>query len=182
MQDQMETFQITRKASWETVKTKQTYLIFFFSKKHIWYWNRNRLSNSNNSTICNNIIRRPIEGTHEEADTKLFVHLKHAIQKDSISSARTHANNSDIIFWQLPSSINCVILDCMNFGGSFGRGHATVWFPIHDYATKLGTSKSNSLLFSMDFVDVMLCRLLETKTKNLFFSNSDLTRNNWLFL
>ena len=37
-----------------------------------------------NRTICNNIIRRLIECTHEDADTRLIVHLKHAIQKDSI--------------------------------------------------------------------------------------------------
>ena len=40
-----------------------------------------------NNSICNKIIRRPIECTHEEADTRLFGHLKHAIQTDSISSA-----------------------------------------------------------------------------------------------
>ena len=39
-----------------------------------------------NSSICNKIFRRPIECTHEEADTRLFVHLKHAIQRLNIKS------------------------------------------------------------------------------------------------
>ena len=39
-----------------------------------------------NSSICNKIIRRPIQCTHEKAETRHFVHLKHAIQTDAISS------------------------------------------------------------------------------------------------
>ena len=47
-----------------------------------------------NSSICNKIIRRPIQCTHEKAETRLFVHLKHAIQTDSISSLSFSVDNT----------------------------------------------------------------------------------------
>ena len=47
-----------------------------------------------NSSICNKIIRRPIQCTHEKAETRHFVHLKHAIQTDSISSLSFSVDNT----------------------------------------------------------------------------------------
>ena len=44
------------------------------------------------SSICNKVIRSPIYCTHEEADTWIFVHLKHAVQKDCITTASIQSN------------------------------------------------------------------------------------------
>ena len=122
-----------------------------------------------NSTICNNIIRKPIECTHEEADTRLFVHLKHAIQKDSISSASIHANDSDIIILAIAFFNELFDIGLYELWVSFGRGRATVWFPIHDYATKLGTSKSKSLLFFHALSGCDTVSAFRNKGKKSFF-------------
>ena len=122
--------------------------LFEFLAKSIYYVEKGiAYATAANSSICNKIIRRPIECTHEEADTRLFVHLKHAIQTDSISSASIHANDSDIIILAIAFFHELCSIGLNELWVSFGKGRATVWLPIHDYAAKLGTSKSKSLLF-----------------------------------
>ena len=48
------------------------------------------------SSICNKVVRASIPCIHEEADTRIFVHLKHAVEKDCITTAAIHANDTDI--------------------------------------------------------------------------------------
>ena len=48
-------------------------------------------------SISNKIVRESIQCTHEEADSRIFVHLKHAIEKDCITTTSIHANDTDII-------------------------------------------------------------------------------------
>ena len=50
-----------------------------------------------NSSISNKVIRSPIHCTQEEADTIIFAHLKHSIERDFITRASIHANVTDII-------------------------------------------------------------------------------------
>ena len=50
-----------------------------------------------NSSISNKVIRSPIQRTQEEADTRMFVHLKNLIERDFITTASIHANDTDII-------------------------------------------------------------------------------------
>ena len=40
-----------------------------------------------NNSVCNKVIRQSIHCQHEEADTKIFVHIKHAIENDHIAFA-----------------------------------------------------------------------------------------------
>ena len=122
-----------------------------------------------NSSICNKIIRRPIECTHEEADTRLFVHLKHAIQTDSISKASIHANDSDIIILAIAFFHELCSIGLNELWVSFGKGCATVWLPIHDYAAKLGTSKSKSLLFFHALSGCDTVSAFRNKGKKSFF-------------
>ena len=51
---------------------------------------------------------------------------------------------------------------------SFGRGRATVWFPINDYA-KLGISKSKSLLFLHALSGYDTVSAFRNKGKKSFF-------------
>ena len=48
------------------------------------------------TSVCNKIARQPISCTHEEGDTRLFVHLKHAIERDCITSACILSNDTDM--------------------------------------------------------------------------------------
>ena len=49
------------------------------------------------SSICNKIVRDCIPCDQEEADTRIFTHLKHAIEVDMIKSACVLANDTDIV-------------------------------------------------------------------------------------
>ena len=51
----------------------------------------------NETSICNKLTRQQIPCTHEEADTRIFVHLKNAIERDCISSACIMCNDTDIV-------------------------------------------------------------------------------------
>ena len=135
-----------------------------------------------NSSICNKFIRRPIECTHEEADTRLFVHLKHAIQTDSISSASIYANDSDIIILEIAFFNELCSIGLNEFWVSFGKGCATVWLPKHDFAEWLGTSKSKSLLFFHALSGCDTVSAFRNKGKKSFFSNlGSHARNNKYF-
>ena len=52
-------------------------------------------SSLDDSTVCNKISRDGIDCTNEEADTRLFVHLNHAIENDT--KATIMSNDTDII-------------------------------------------------------------------------------------
>ena len=54
-----------------------------------------------NSTVCKRIQRKPICCNHEEGDTKIFVHLKHAIENDLIGTASIQAYYTDIVILSL---------------------------------------------------------------------------------
>ena len=94
-----------------------------------------------NSSISNKVIRSPIQRTQEEADTRMFVHLKHSIERDFITTTSIHANDTDIIiisishFHELTEWI------------SFGRGKTKSWYQIHSMAQNLGPLKSKALIF-----------------------------------
>ena len=121
------------------------------------------------SSICNRIIREPIMSTHEEADTRLFVHLKHAIQNDFISSASIHANDSDIIILAIALYNELSEMGLNQLWVSYGRGRGLVWFPIHRYANYLGISKSKSLLFFHSISGCDTVSAFKSKGKRSFF-------------
>ena len=77
---------------------------------------------------------------HEQADTRLFVHLKHAIQNDLIASASIHANDTDIVVLAIAFFHELFDIGLNELWVSFGRGRATVWFLIQNYAQNLGPS------------------------------------------
>ena len=120
-------------------------------------------------SVCNKIIRAPIECTHEEADTRIFVHLLHAIQNDSISSASIHANDSDIVILAIAFYHELNSFGLQELWVSYGKGRTTVWLPIHKYSKKLGTSKSKSLLFFHSFSGCDTVSAFKSKGKRSFF-------------
>ena len=132
-----------------------------------------------NSSICNKILRTPIQCTHEEADTRLFAHLKHAIQNDLIASASIHANDTDIIVLAIAFFHELCEMGLNELWVSFGRGRDTVWFPIHNYAKNLGPSKSKALLFFHALSGCDTVSAFRNKGKKSFFQTwevfSDIT-------
>ena len=101
----------------------------------------------NETSICNKITRQPILCSHEEADTRLFVHSKHAIDIDCISSACILSNDTDIIILAVAFFEELSLLGLKTLWVSFGVGKNRRWFPIHNLYRYLGHSKSKGLLF-----------------------------------
>ena len=51
----------------------------------------------NTSSVCNKVVRSEITCSHEEADTRMFVHLKHALAKDLIKTACILADDTYVV-------------------------------------------------------------------------------------
>ena len=90
------------------------------------------------STVCNRIQRKPIRCNHEEGDTKIFVHLKHAIENDLIGTASIQANDTDIIILSVALFHDLFLVGLREGWVAFGKGRDTVWYPIHKYAIHHG--------------------------------------------
>ena len=101
----------------------------------------------NASSVCNKIVRNTIVCTHEEADTRIFIHLKHAIQKDVIRTACILANDTDVIILAVSHFAQLKLLGLEQLWVSFGTGKRRRWIPVHDLCAHLGPEKSKGLLF-----------------------------------
>ena len=101
----------------------------------------------NASSVCNKIDRNTIACTHEEADTRIFIHLKHAIEKDLIRTACILSNDTDVIIIALSYFAQLKALGLEQLWVSFGTGKRRRWLPIHDLSAHLGPEKSKGLLF-----------------------------------
>jgi len=99
------------------------------------------------SSVSNKIARNAIVCTHEEADTMIFIHLKHAIQKDVIRTACIIANDTDVIIIAVSHFTQLKSLGLEQLWVSFGTGKRRRWIPIHDLCAHMGPEKSKGLLF-----------------------------------
>ena len=107
----------------------------------------------NNSSVCNKIVRSEIPCCHEEADTRMFVHLKHALEKDLIKSACILANDSDVVIIAISFFCDLKLLGLEQLWVSFGLGNKRRWIPIHAISQQLGPEKSKGMLFFHAFSD-----------------------------
>ena len=101
----------------------------------------------NSSSISNKIARAGIQCTHEEAVTRVFVHLKNAIEVDLITSCCILSNDTDIVVLAVAFFEELHELGLMELWVSFGISKNKRWIPIHNLTKCLGTEKSKSLLF-----------------------------------
>ena len=124
----------------------------------------------NSGTVCNKITRESISCSHEEADTRIFVHLKHAIETDMINSACILSNDSDIVILSIAFFEELKTLGLEKLWVSFGTSKNRRWFPIHDLTTRLGPNKSKGLLFFHAFSGCDTVSGFRGKGKKSFFS------------
>lgn len=101
----------------------------------------------NNSSVCNKIARNSITCNHEEADTRIFIHLKHAIEMDLVKTTCILSNDSDIVIIAVSYFDHFKLLGLEKLWVSFGPGKRRRWIPIHDLSTHLGPDESKGLLF-----------------------------------
>ena len=122
-----------------------------------------------NSSISNKVIRSPIHCTQEEADTRMFVHLKHSIERDFVTTASIHANDTDIIVIAISHFHELSELGLQMIWVSFGRGRTKSWYPIHSMAQNLGPLKSKALLFFHSISGCDIVSAFKNKGKKSFF-------------
>lgn len=120
------------------------------------------------SVVCNQPVN--LEGlskcNHEEADTRLFVHARHAAAEGR-KSIMIKANDTDV----LVIGVN-VLPDLINIGLQslwieFGQGKSLRWIPVNDIHTKIGADKSDVYCSSMRSRDVMLSLPSEVRVRKL---------------
>ena len=126
------------------------------------------------SSICNKVIRSPINCSHEEADTRVFVHLKHAIQKDCITTASIQSNDTDIIVIAISFFHEVLELGLKELWVSLGVGKTKNWYPIHDLADQLGPLRSKGLLFFHAISGCDNVSAFRNKGKKTFFQTWDI--------
>ena len=122
------------------------------------------------SSICNKIVRESIPCHQEEADTRIFTHLKHAIEVDMINSACVLANDSDIIVLSIAFFAELKTLGLNKLWVSFGIAKKRRWLPIHDLAASLGPKESKSLLYFHAFSGCDTVSGFRGKGKKSFFN------------
>ena len=84
--------------------------------------------------------------THEEADTRIFLHAWHAA-REGYKSLLVDANDTDIVVLAISLMSSLTALGLKEMWVRFGKGEHTRWIPIHDLVSTLGPQKSKGMLF-----------------------------------
>jgi hypothetical protein len=101
--------------------------------------------NENTLSNCDTFHQPPC--THEEADTRIFVHLKNAIQEDNIESATVLSNDTDISVIAAATFNRLCKEGLQQIWVACGLPKKRRWIPIHELVAALGPSKSKVLAF-----------------------------------
>ena len=107
--------------------------------------NRMILARSIDRALCSTEIDRTGVSpcNHEEADTRIFVHVEHpADSSDQKIAVKTV--DTDVVFLAI-SLFQSIQIE--ELWVEFGVGKHQRWLPIHEYATNLGESICNGLRF-----------------------------------
>ena len=107
--------------------------------------------------------------THEEADTRIFVHLHHGIRHGNVKKAAILANDIDIIVIGIGLFQNLCKNGLQELWICFGKGEKRRWMPIHLIFSAFGPHKSNALLFFHAFSGCDSCSGMKGKGKKSFF-------------
>ena len=84
--------------------------------------------------------------THEEADTRIFLHAWNAA-RNGHKSLLIEANDTDIVVIALSHMSTFAAMGLEKMWVAFGKGQRTRWIPIHDLASSLGPEKTKGILF-----------------------------------
>eukprot|EP00058_Branchiostoma_floridae_P021206 XP_002606696.1 hypothetical protein BRAFLDRAFT_72537 [Branchiostoma floridae] len=84
--------------------------------------------------------------SQEEADTRIFVHARHAVQEGS-KVLMVKASDTDILVIALSVLPLIQQFGLLQLWVAFGQGYNLRWFPIHDLYFSIGMEKSKGILF-----------------------------------
>src|SRR6218665_3059855 len=83
----------------------------------------------------------------EEADTRLFVHVHHAIKHSAIKTVTVLSNDIDIVVLAVAVFADLQQDGLQKLCVAFGQLNKRRWMPIHTLFEKLGKEKSRALMF-----------------------------------
>ena len=83
---------------------------------------------------------------HEEADTRIFVHVKHAVV-EGITSVMIKANDTDVLVIAVSVFSSLRRLGLKKLWIEFGQGKNQRWIPVHEINSSLGSEKALGLPF-----------------------------------
>lgn len=84
--------------------------------------------------------------SHEEADTRMFVHARHAV-KEGKKVLMIKANDTDVVVIAISTLPSLQELGLQKFWLAFGQGVYLRWIPIHELVDTIGPEKTNGMLF-----------------------------------
>lgn len=84
--------------------------------------------------------------SHEEADTRIFVHARHAAM-EGITTLVIKANDTDVVAIGISTLPVLQALGLQQMWIDFGQGSSARWIPIHDIASAIGAEKVAGMSF-----------------------------------
>ena len=84
--------------------------------------------------------------SHEEADTRIFVHAKHAVMEGN-QTLMIKANDTDVVVIAISILPSLQELGLQKLWIAFGQGKHLKWIPIHDIVSSIGPEKTSGILF-----------------------------------
>ena len=84
--------------------------------------------------------------SHEEADTRIFVHARHAAI-EGYKSLMIEANDMDIVVIAISLMPSLAATGLEKMWVAFGKGEHRRWIPIHEPVSAIGPEKTSGMLF-----------------------------------
>lgn len=102
--------------------------------------------------------------SHEEADTRIFLHARHAVYEGH-KSLMIDANDTDIVVIATSVMPALMQLGLEKMWVTFGKGEKTRWIPIHEVVSAIGPEKTRGILFFHAFTGCDVVSAFHGKAK-----------------
>src|SRR6218665_1146320 len=117
---------------------------------------------------------------HEEAGTRLIVHVHRAIKHSAIKTVAVLSNDVDIVVIAVAVFADLQQDGLQKLWVAFGQSNKRRWMPIHTLFEKLGKEKSRALLFFLAFSDCDNVSGFKGKGKKMLFQTWSSTQHRLL--
>jgi hypothetical protein len=116
--------------------------------------------------LCNQDI--PLQDvspcSHEEADSRIFVHAMHAA-REGYTSLLVKANDTDVVVIGIYVMPTLLELGLQKLWISFGQGTSLRWIPVHEIVSQIGPEKTHGMPFFHAFTGCDLVSAFRGKGK-----------------
>jgi len=112
--------------------------------------------------------------THEEADTRIFVHVKSAVLQGN-HSVIIKANDTDVVVIAIHAMKLLKEMGLEKLWISYGQGIHTCWIPIHEVVENIGPAKVSGILFFHAFTGCDVVSAFRGKGKKTAWQTWDVS-------